>query len=302
MVAKAIPLVCLVALSGALLAIAACDRRPTTADYAAYQAALIADGDLRIDSAPIDAPFGASDLVTNFERIALHHEADIRKGGSERNWADNPLVRWGGPIHWQMLGKGITPADRAEVRRLMRRIASLTGLEIEETRAGLNFVVLIPESGEREAFAEVLSARHPAMGEIFRVWRQTPALVCVATNLFSAKDEYRIARTLVVIGSEVRGLLRNACLHEEIVQSLGLGNDHPDVRPSIFNDDGEFALMTAHDEYLLRILYDPRLHPGMSARQAMPLVRRIVDEFGLPPEAADTASAADDTPAGATRQ
>jgi hypothetical protein len=52
------------------------------------------------------------------------------------------------------------------------------------------------------------------------------------------------------------------------------------VRPSIFNDDGEFALLTEHDEHLLRILYDPRLKPGMTAEEAMPLVRRIV--AGIP--------------------
>jgi len=51
------------------------------------------------------------------------------------------------------------------------------------------------------------------------------------------------------------------------------------VRPSIFNDDGEFALLTDHDEDLLRILYDLRLAPGMTAEQAMPIVRRIAGEL-----------------------
>ncbi len=92
-----------------------------------------------------------------------------------------------------------------------------------------------------------------------------------------------IGAAMVVIGAETRGLLRRACLHEEIVQALGLANDHHGVRPSIFNDDGEFALLTRHDELLLRMLYDPRLEPGMTAAEAMPVARRIARELVPPP-------------------
>ena len=44
---------------------------------------------------------------------------------------------------------------------------------------------------------------------------------------------------------------------------MGLANDSPDARPSVFNDDEEFAFLTRHDELLLKMLYDPRLRPGM---------------------------------------
>jgi Protein of unknown function (DUF2927) len=60
---------------------------------------------------------------------------------------------------------------------------------------------------------------------------------------------------------------------------MGLPNDDAAVRPSIFNDGKEFGVLTAHDELLLRILYDPRLEPGMTPATAMPLVRRIIAEL-----------------------
>jgi hypothetical protein len=44
-----------------------------------------------------------------------------------------------------------------------------------------------------------------------------------------------------VIRAEHPDLLRLSCLHEEIAQGLGLPNDSPRARPSIFNDDEEFA-------------------------------------------------------------
>jgi hypothetical protein len=75
-------------------------------------------------------------------------------------------------------------------------------------------------------------------------------------------DDGGYETAVAVIRSEHPDLLRLSCIHEEMAQGMGLSNDSPDARPSIFNDDEEFALLTPHDEMLLRILYDPRLRPG----------------------------------------
>ena len=56
---------------------------------------------------------------------------------------------------------------------------------------------------------------------------------------------------------------------------MGLPNDSPDARPSLFNDSLEFALLTEHDEILLRMLYDPRLQPGMTVAEARPILPAV---------------------------
>jgi hypothetical protein len=71
--------------------------------------------------------------------------------------------------------------------------------------------------------------------------------------------------------------MRRACVHEELAQGLGLADDSPAARPSIFNDDDEFALLTRHDEILLELLYDPALTPGMTVEEARPVLRRLLD-------------------------
>ncbi|HUS53238.1 MAG TPA: DUF2927 domain-containing protein [Thermohalobaculum sp.] len=265
----------------ALALVAGCGGRPSADDYADYETALRASGKLRTETAPKGAPYGAADLVRNFERVALHHEADATVPGGEGNWNPNPLMRWDGPLNYGLFGDAITPDDRAEAARLMNRIGALTGLKITETDENANFLILITKPEERDGYSADLAKFNPALAETFDFWRRTPQVICVANNLFSHEDNDLIIAALIVIGSETTDLLRQACLHEEIVQGLGLANDHPDVRPSIFNDDGEFALLTEHDEHLLRILYDPRLKPGMAADQAMPIVRQIVAEIPL---------------------
>ncbi|WP_150122244.1 DUF2927 domain-containing protein, partial [Sulfitobacter sp. HI0129] len=95
----------------------------------------------------------------------------------------------------------------------------------------------------------------------------------------SGGDPNVYTAAVAVIRTENPDLLRLSCIHEELAQGLGLANDSPAARPSIFNDDDEFALLTRHDELLLKMLYDPRLRPGMSAIEAAPFTRVIAREL-----------------------
>ena len=89
---------------------------------------------------------------------------------------------------------------------------------------------------------------------------------------------YVYSSAIALIRTEHPDLMRDACYHEEIAQGLGLANDSPKARPSIFNDDEEFAFLTTHDERLLSILYDHRLRPGMTPDQARRIVARLASE------------------------
>lgn len=269
------------ALTAALATLAGCAARPSPDDYAAYETMLRSKGKLRVETVAADAPFGAADLARNYALVALHREAVATRPGGDDNLRPSPLKRWHGPLRYMMRGSGFTTADRAEVARLMGRIARLTGLDVAEARNSgeANFLILITTPDERGRVSARLAATSPRFAETFALWRRERKLICVADNQFDPDDRNLITAAMAVIGSETRGLLRRACLHEEIVQALGLANDHPDVRPSIFNDDGEFALLTEHDARLLRLHYDPRLEPGMTADEAMPEVRRIAREL-----------------------
>jgi len=182
-------------------------------------------------------------------------------------------------MRYRIDGAGATRADRDEVARLMRRIADLTGIESSESLADPNFRILITTPDERNAVAADLARTSERSAVVFDAWRSNARIVCISDRTYQLVNANRIVGAITVIGSETTGVLRTACLHEEIVQALGLANDHPAVRPSIFNDDAEFALLTKHDEDLLRILFDPRVEAGMTAAEAMPVVREIAREI-----------------------
>jgi hypothetical protein len=268
-----------------LVLLSGCMGRPSDSAYIAYESMLRKDGKLRTDTAPADARYSADDLIRNFERIALRRESSAIRPGSEQNSTSLPLQRWHGPLRYQIHGAAATQKDRDDVAQLMARIAALTGLEIRETATDPNFRILITAPDERDRISSELAQINPRLSWAFEYWRTHSEIICSAYSKSEPGNRGHLVTAMAIIGSETTGVLRKACLHEEIVQALGLPNDHPDVRPSIFNDDGEFALMTDHDAQLLRILYDPRLAPGMTAPQAMPAVRAIVSDIFSRPAA-----------------
>jgi Protein of unknown function (DUF2927) len=54
------------------------------------------------------------------------------------------------------------------------------------------------------------------------------------------------------------------CAYEELLQALGPIIDDPSVPWSMFNDDVQMGFFDVYDRYLLNILYDPRIRPGMT--------------------------------------
>ena len=70
-----------------------------------------------------------------------------------------------------------------------------------------------------------------------------------------------------------------ACLMEEVAQALGPGNDIFRLADSAFNDDGAHAVPTSFDLLALRVLYDPSLEPGMTRKQAEPLIAAALARF-----------------------
>jgi hypothetical protein len=250
-----------------VLGLAACETLARKDLFESYQSEMQQRGFLRTETDPSDVPYSNAQLAENFRRIAFYTYPNDERHMPKR------LTRWEGSVRYSVLG---TEADSAQVGRLMDRIAGLTGLDIGRVgKDEANFIVLLLDEREqhaaRRAFAD---AQSRAFFESF----VSAIFDCGAIADWSEEDP-EISSALVYLHGDLSGLYRRLCFHEEISQSFGLFNDDPTVRPSIFNDDDEFALLTRHDEYLLRILYDPRLRSGMTPEEAMPLVRRIVEEL-----------------------
>lgn len=265
------------ALGIALLAGCAGDYSQRYRDYAVY---LQNDGYLRTETAPVDAPFTNDDLERNFLRIALNRE--YRRDGLilVQTETPSPISRWTGPVRYRIAGGGATVEDHMEYAAFARRLGRLTGLEVTEVEEDPNLSILILSAEERASFVKALEEGGAAKRMPLIVdWANDVRYPCVGQVGYRNSETGRITGAMIVIKAELEGVFRRSCIHEELAQAMGLMNDDDGVRPSIFNDDQEFAYLTSHDEYLLRILYDRRLAPGMTVEEVRPILPEIIAEI-----------------------
>jgi hypothetical protein len=66
------------------------------------------------------------------------------------------------------------------------------------------------------------------------------------------------------------------CAYEELLQALGAINDDRSVPWTMFNDDVQMGFFDVYDQYLLNILYDPRVRPGMTKREVGALLPDVL--------------------------
>ncbi len=251
--------------------------------YANVERQLVASGRMRRDIAPADAPYSTEDLVRDFENVALYSEYTDVGGRFVHEQAPAVLRRWTQPVRVAvMTGAATSPEDaardRANVAAFTRRLGQLTGVDMAMgSGAEVNFLVLFMTSEERAAFADEVGARYPGFSPaVMAALRDTPLdMFCITYSFAKPDDVSAYAAAIVVIRAEHPPFTRLSCVNEEMAQAMGLPNDNPLSRPSLFNNSLEFALLTEHDAVLLRMLYDPRLRPGMTADEVRPLLPAI---------------------------
>jgi Protein of unknown function (DUF2927) len=245
--------------------------------YAQIQQALLTQGMLRTDGGG-DIPVTDRMLAENFMRIALFDEYRRGTGGFVREETQSNLRRWEGPVRIGLrFGPSVPPdrqaTDRARIASFVARLARITGHPMSVDDRAPNFFIHIVSEDEREALGPTIRATLPGLSaaDVAGITAMQRTTYCLVYALAEGNSG-AYTRAFAVIRAEHPDLLRLSCLHEELTQGLGLPNDSPRARPSIFNDDEEFALLTDQDELLLRLLYSPELRPGMTAAEARPIV------------------------------
>src|SRR3984893_11061964 len=91
------------------------------------------------------------------------------------------------------------------------------------------------------------------------------------------KDErYRIRRAEVILLVDAGEFTFYDCAYEEMLQALGAINDDRSVPWTMFNDDVQMGFFDVYDQYLLNILYDPRIRAGMTREEVNVLLPDVL--------------------------
>jgi len=93
---------------------------------------------------------------------------------------------------------------------------------------------------------------------------------------FRKNEKYEIERSDVILTVDNGDFVFFDCAYEELLQSLGPINDTSTVPWTMFNDGVSMGYFDVYDQYLLNLLYDPRIKAGMTVQEVKAVLPAVL--------------------------
>jgi hypothetical protein len=93
---------------------------------------------------------------------------------------------------------------------------------------------------------------------------------------FRKNDAYEIERSNVILTVDNGDFVFLDCAYEELLQSLGPINDTSSVPWTMFNDKVSMGFFDVYDQYILNLLYDPRIRAGMTVEEVKAVLPAVL--------------------------
>ena len=164
------------------------------------------------------------------------------------------------------------PDRRRQVANAVADIAArIEHLDIAMTdeRGAANVVVTLVRNRDLAATIRAFYGRN-------RARRIERSLEPQCLSGFSKDEQYRIVHSDVILVADAGDFIFYDCVYEELLQALGPINDDSSVPWTMFNDEVQKGFFDVYDQYLLNILYDPRIRPGMTRDEVRALLPEVL--------------------------
>jgi len=175
------------------------------------------------------------------------------------------------PVRIFVLSAG-GPDRRSEIEAVVADIrAHVNHLDVAVTsdRREANFVVrLVPE--------RKLDRTIRALYGNDRAKKIQKSLSPVCLSGIGKDERFRIRRAEVILPVDAGDFTFYDCAYEELLQALGAINDDRSVPWTMFNDEVQMGFFDVYDQYLLNILYDPRILPGMTKDEVNAILPEVL--------------------------
>jgi hypothetical protein len=93
---------------------------------------------------------------------------------------------------------------------------------------------------------------------------------------FRKNEKFEIEHSDVILTVDNGDFVFFDCAYEELLQSLGPINDTPTVPWTMFNDNVSMGYFGVYDQYLLNLLYDPRIKAGMTVQDVRAILPDVL--------------------------
>ena len=95
-------------------------------------------------------------------------------------------------------------------------------------------------------------------------------------SAFRKNENFEIEHSDVILTVDRGDFVFLDCAYEELLQSLGPINDTATVPWTMFNDNVSMGFFDVYDQYILNLLYDPRIRAGMTVQEVKAVLPEVL--------------------------
>jgi hypothetical protein len=210
--------------------------------------------------------FSNEEIADGFFKVAFG--AELRVAGG-----DDHIRKFEAPV--RIFVDNRAQADRSNmIAKVVADIAEHVGeidIAVTQNRRAANMVVTLVR--HRELKQTIRAFYGP---ERARQIEQRLNPECLSG--FAEDQQHRIKRAEVILAADGSDFRFYDCAYEELLQSLGPINDDRSVPWTMFNDDVQMGFFDLYDQYLLNILYDTRIRPGMTRDEVKSVLPEVLPQ------------------------
>jgi hypothetical protein len=198
--------------------------------------------------------FTDTEIVEGFLKTAFGAEYHLA-GRVDR------IRKYDGPV--RVFADGGRPDRKAQLAKVIADIrAKIQHLDIAMTDDNDAANVLVKLVRDRDLYPTITTFYGSERAKEIRTSLDPQCL-----SGFRKNDNYEIQHSDVILTVDNGDFVFLDCAYEELLQSLGPINDTATVPWTMFNDSVSMGFFDVYDQYLLNLLYDPRIKAGMTVQQ-----------------------------------
>jgi Protein of unknown function (DUF2927) len=207
--------------------------------------------------------FTDSEIIDGFLKTAFGAEYHLA-GRVDR------IRKYAAPV--RVFADGNRPDRKAQLARVVADIAARVqhlDIAMAETRDGAN--VLVKMVRDRDLYRTISSFYGSERAREIRTSLDPQCLSGYRKN-----EDYEIEHSNVILTVDSGDFTFLNCAYEELLQALGPINDTGSVPWTMFNDAVSMGFFDVYDQYILNLLYDPRIRTGMTVEEVKAVFPQVL--------------------------